>query len=117
MGKASIGVLLAGAYALGVALLVALALALPKGTLCRVRPTLEAVPAQAQHAAQLARVALHAGGLGVRHLPAALSSTGQRRDYCIREQAKSCARQLLTEPFGAVRTVAPVLVRVMVLPE
>ncbi|MGO9831842.1 MAG: hypothetical protein ACLPJH_17045 [Myxococcaceae bacterium] len=118
MGKAKLGVLLAGAYALGLAILVAVALALPAGTLCWVRPALASVPQQAQRVAQVARVAVHAGQLGMKHLPAVLVPQGaasHRRTlrFCTREQSGGCGSGLVFPPLGTLRAVAPVLVNVV----
>jgi len=76
MGKAKLGVLLGGAYALGLAILLVVGLALPCGTLARVRPAVAAVPQHVERAVQMARVAVHAGALGVKHLPTALGAQG-----------------------------------------
>ncbi len=118
MGKAKLGVLLAGAYALGLAILVPVALALPAGTLCWVRPALASVPERAQRVAQVARVAVHAGQLGVKHLPAVLSSQGasvRRRSlrFCDRTQTSGCSSRLELPPLGTLRALAPVLVHVV----
>ena len=76
MGKAKLGVLLGGAYALGLAILAVVGLALPCGTLARVRPAVAAVPQQVERAVQVARVAVHAGALGMKHLPTLLGPQG-----------------------------------------
>ena len=118
MGKAKLGVLLAGAYALGIAILVAVGLALPAGTFAGVRPALEAVPQQAQRAAQLARVAVHAGSLGMKHLPTVLSPQGvgsHRRNarFCNREDKGCCSLRGLPMPLGNAPQMGPILVRVL----
>jgi hypothetical protein len=110
MGKARLGVLLAAAYGVGVVLLLTVALALPCGTLPRMRVALARVPEAGHRAAQLVRVAAHAGSLGLRHLPSALEPQGvspRKRSlrFCVRETASGsgCGS-------AAVPLVAPVAV-------
>jgi len=118
MAKANWGVLLGGAYALGLAILLAVVLSLPSGTVCHLHAAVASVPLQAQRAAQLARVAFHAGSLGVKHLPAALGPQGARHRgarFCNRVQSSTgCSGQRLFLPLGALPapTLVPVLVRV-----
>jgi hypothetical protein len=76
MSKARLAVLLGGAYALGLVLLVGVAMALPCGKLTRFHSAVRQAPTAAQHAARLAQVAVRAGSLGVKHLPAVLESQG-----------------------------------------
>jgi hypothetical protein len=111
MGKAKLGVLLAGAYAFGLALLVAVAMALPCETLPRVRTALCKMPEFGHRAARLVRVAVHAGSLGVKHLPTLLEPQGasSRRHsvrFCTREPAGGCGSSLAP--------LAPTIVRVVV---
>jgi hypothetical protein len=89
MGKARVGVLLAAAYGVGVAVLVVVGLALPCGTLPRVRTALGRVPEAGHRAALLVRVAVHAGSLGLKHLPLlepqGLSPQPRTLRFCLRE--------------------------------
>ena len=117
MGKAKVGVLLAGAYALGLAILAAGVLALPQGSMCRV---VHSVPQQVAHAAQLVRVAVHAGTLGMKHLPTVLGpqGLGEHRGssrYCNRVQTGDCVGRRLLPSLEALPV--PVLVRVLVSEE
>ncbi|HXX30976.1 MAG TPA: hypothetical protein VEJ89_09690 [Myxococcaceae bacterium] len=75
MSKARLGALLVGAYALGLVLLGMVTLvALPRAARGAVRSAVRRVPDTARSAASVARVAVHAGSLGVKHLPAALEA-------------------------------------------
>jgi hypothetical protein len=117
MGKAKLGLLLAGAYAFGLVLLVAVGLSLPKGTLCM---GLHRVPDIGHRAVQLARVAVHAGALGLRHLPAALEPQGLNPHrhsvrFCTREASYGCVRSVLPGPTGVIAPFAPLLLRVVLL--
>lgn len=117
MGKAKLGLLLAGAYALGAAVLLVIALSLPRGTLCS---GLHRVPELSQRAAQLARMAVHAGSLGLKHLPAALEPQGlsprhRALRFCTREPSASCGSS--TPPQGLLAPLAPRVLRVLVLKE
>jgi hypothetical protein len=108
MSKAKVGVLLAGAYGLGLAVLLAVGLALPCGTLPHVRTVLSRVPAAGHRAAQLVRVAVHAGSLGVKHLPALLEPQGvsprpHSVRFCVRESTASCGST------AVVPTVTPII--------
>ncbi len=90
MGKAKLGVLLGGAYAFGLAILVVVGLALPCGTFSWVRPAVARVPQHVGRAVQVVRVAVHAGALGVKHLPSVLGPQGATMHkkavrYCVRE--------------------------------
>jgi hypothetical protein len=118
MGKAKFGFLLGGAYALGVAILLVIALSLPCGTLPRVRLTLAHIPLAAHHALQLAKVAVHAGQLGVKHLPAALDRQGGtlRRhsgSYCVRQALGGSDSSIIALPVGALTPLGPALVRIV----
>jgi hypothetical protein len=88
MGKARVGVLLAAAYGVGVAVLLVVALALPSGTFCT---ALHRVPEVGHRAALLVRVAAHAGSLGLRHLPflepQGLSPRQRTLRFCVRDAA------------------------------
>src|SRR5271166_328361 len=100
MGKAKLGVLLVGAYALGLAVLVAVALALPSGTFSWVRPALASVPQHTNRVAHVVRVAMHAGALGMRHLPEVLGPQGcavhpKAVRYCTREPHGGCESVIL----------------------
>jgi hypothetical protein len=115
MGKARVAVLLAGAYGVGVAVLLIVGLALPCGTLPRVRTALEKVPEAGHRAALLVRVAVHAGSLGLKHLPLlepqGLSPHQRTLHFCVRdavhEAAPGCGSSV-------VPTVAGRIVRVIV---
>ena len=103
MGKTKLAVYLAAAYAFGLALLVAVGLALPCETLPRVRMALARVPEVGHRAVQLVRVAAHAGSLGVRHLPALLDPQGaqvrQRTSrFCLREPQAGCGSSATPTP-------------------
>lgn len=75
MSKAKLGVLLAGAYTLGLALVALAALvALPEGTRGALVSAAARVPDAVENAAQVAGVAVRAGSLGVKHLPAAIEA-------------------------------------------
>ena len=106
MGKTKLVVHLAAAYAAGLVLLFALAVALP----CpQMRMALARVPQVGQRAVQLVRVAAHAGSLGVKHLPTLLEPQGatprhRALRYCLRERASGCGSSL-TPPAGLVPTV------------
>jgi hypothetical protein len=111
MGKAKLGVQLAGAYVLGLALLVIVAMALPCETLPRVRTALSRMPEMGHRAAALVRVAVHAGTLGVKHLPTILEPQGasSRRHsvrFCTREPVGGCGSSLAP--------LAPTIIRVVV---
>jgi len=115
MGKAKLGLLLAGAYVLGAALLLVIGFSLPRGTLC---VGLHKVPELSQRAVQLARVAVHAGSLGLKHLPAALEPQGlsprhRALRFCTREPFSSCGSS--TPPQSLLAPLAPLVVRVLVL--
>ena len=111
MGKARFAVLLAGAYGVGVAVLLVVGLALPCGTLLRVRTALEKVPEVGHRAALLVRVAAHAGSLGLRHLPLlepqGVSPRKHSVRFCVRDAAPGCGS-------SAVPVVGPMLVRVLI---
>jgi hypothetical protein len=116
MGKAKLGLLLAGAYAFGLVLLLAVGLSLPKGTLCM---GLHRAPSIGHRAVQLARVAVHAGALGLRHLPAALEPQGlnphrHTARFCTREPQDSCGSSVLPS-LAPLAPLAPTVVRVIVL--
>jgi len=118
MGKAKLGFLLAGAYALGLAVLVVIGLALPCGTFFRVRHALGKAPSVGHHAAQMVRVAVHAGSLGVKHLPAALGPQGvpQRRHFmrfCTRASEAGSEASFLSRSASAFGSFAPSLVSVV----
>jgi len=77
MSKAKLGVLLAGAYTLGLVLVAVAALvALPHGTRGALLSAVRRVPDTVENAVQVARVAARAGSLGVKHLPAAIEAEG-----------------------------------------
>jgi hypothetical protein len=110
MSKAKLGVLLAAAYGVGLAVLVVVGLALPCGTLPRVRTALSRVPAAGHRAAQLVRIAVHAGSLGLRHLPAVLEPQGvsprtRSLRFCVREQSASCGSAVVPTVMPIVRVV------------
>jgi hypothetical protein len=110
MGKARLGVLLAGAYALGLVLLLVVAVSLPQGTVCA---AIHRVPAAAHRAAALVRVAVRAGSLGMRHLPAALEPLSLHRHsvrFCSREAADGCGSTLSPVPLPAARRLPSVVV-------
>jgi hypothetical protein len=94
MEKARVAVLLAGAYGVGVAVLFVVCLALPCGTLPRVRTALQRVPEAGHRAALLVRVAAHAGSLGLKHLPLlepqGLSPQKHSLRFCVRETPAGC---------------------------
>jgi hypothetical protein len=103
MSKARLGVLLGGAYALGLVLLLVVArVALPCGALAHLHGAVRQAPTAAQHAAHLAQVAVRAGSLGVKHLPAALESQGvlQRK-----RSMHLCRLQSGGGPFPRLQTV------------
>ena len=117
MGKAKLGFLLAGAYALGLAVLVVIGLSLPCQTRSRVRHALARAPEVGRHAVQMVRVALRAGSLGVKHLPAAFEPQGvpQRRStmhFCT-HAAEGDSSGLLPLPASAFGSLGPALVRVV----
>lgn len=116
MGKAKLGFLLAGAYALGLAVLVAIGLSLPGETRCRVERALAKAPSMGRHAAQVVRVAMHAGSLGMKHLPAAFGPQAvptkrHSSRFCIRDSAGESG--LLQLPEGSLEGLGPALVRVV----
>ena len=118
MGKAKLGFLLAGAYALGLAVLVVIGLSLPCETLSWVRRAVAKAPSMGNRAAQVVRVALHAGSLGVKHLPAAFGPQGvsPRRHstrFCIRDSAGDTEGGLLQLPESSLEGLGPALVRVV----
>jgi hypothetical protein len=119
MGKAKLGVLLGGAYALGLAILVVVALSLPCGTFSRVRAR---VPQRLERAVQVVRVAAHAGALGVKHLPAVLGPQGatvhkKAVRYCVRQlDVGSLIRHCIVAE-GAEDTTGPILVRTFFTPD
>jgi hypothetical protein len=111
MGKAKVGVLLAAAYGVGVVVLLVVALALPCGTLPRVRSALERVPEVGHRAAQLVRVAAHAGSLGLKHLqslePQGVSPRKRTVRFCVREAgfgetAPGCGSAVVPPVWGTV---------------
>jgi hypothetical protein len=110
MSKAKLGVLLAGAYGLGLTILLVVGLALPCGTLPRVRTALSRVPAAGHRAAQLVRVAVHAGSLGMKHLPALLEPQGvspraHSLRFCVREPWAGCGSALVPTATPILRVV------------
>jgi hypothetical protein len=120
MGKAKLGLLLAGAYSLGLAILLVGALALPCEVQSRVRTAFSRMPEVGHRAARLVRVAAHAGSLGMRHLPALWEPQGaQPRNrtirFCSREPSTGCGSRLSPGPSGLVGPLAPTIVRVVVL--
>jgi hypothetical protein len=119
MGKATLGFLLAGAYALGLGILLVIGLSLPGGTLSKVRCALGQVPDFGHRALHLVRVAAHAGALGMSHLPAALEPQGEsphRRSmrFCTREPSSGCGSSLAPIPGSSLGPVLPVVVRLVV---
>ncbi len=118
MGKAKVGFLLAGAYALGLAVLVVIGLALPCGTLHQLRHALGKAPSTGHRAAQMVRVAVHAGSLGMKHLPAAFGPQGvpQRRRsfrFCAHASETDSEGGFLTRSAGAFGSVAPAIVSIV----
>jgi hypothetical protein len=118
MGKAKLGFLLAGAYALGLAVLVAVGLSLPGETRCRVQRALAKAPSMGRHAAQVVRVAMHAGSLGMKHLPAAFGpqtvpAKRHSSRFCIRDSGGDSESGLLQLPEGSLEGLGPALVRVV----
>ena len=78
MSKRKLGVLLAGAYALGLGMLaVGALLVLP--AFPRAHAAVRQFPGNAQRAARMGQVAARAGALGLKHLPATLESQGLRQ--------------------------------------
>ena len=119
MGKAKLGVLLAGAYALGLVLLLVGAMALPCETKSRVRTAFSRMPEAGQRAARLVRVAAHAGSLGIRHLPTFWEPQGasprtRTLRFCSREPVGGCGSSLAPIPSGSLAPAAPTIVRVIV---
>ena len=117
MGKAKLAVVLGAAYALGTVGLVGVALALPCGTLPKVRSALDRVPVAIQHVALVARAAVHAGSLGVKHLPTVLEPQGgftrkHLSNFCLRDSALPCESALspLPSPSVVLGKVMPFLV-------
>jgi hypothetical protein len=106
MGKAKVAVLLAGAYGVGVAVLLVVGLALPCGTLPRVRTALEKVPEVGHRAALLVRVAAHAGSLGLKHLPLlepqGVSPRKHSVRFCAREAAPGCGSSVVPTVTGRI---------------
>jgi len=111
MGKARVGVLLAAAYGVGVAALVVVALALPSGTFCT---ALHRMPEAGHRAALLVRVAVHAGTMGLKHLPflepQGVSPRNHSVRFCVRESPAGCGSSVV--PLVAP---TPHIVRVVVL--
>lgn len=107
MGKARVGVLLAAAYGVGVAVLLVVAVALPSGTFCT---ALHKMPEVGHRAALLVRVAAHAGTLGLRHLPwlepQGVSPRKHSARFCVRENPAGCGSSV-------VPLVAPTPLRIL----
>lgn len=109
MTKARVGVLLAGAYGLGLVILLAVGLAIPCETVRDMKSVLSRIPRAGHRAALLARVAARAGSLGLKHLPAVLQPQGispheHSQRFCLRERAAGCGR-----PLTIVPNVVPVV--------
>jgi hypothetical protein len=119
MAKPKVGVLLAGAYALGLALVgVVAVIALSTGAFPRTRSALRHIPRNAQRVADMGRVAVRAGSLGVKHLPAVFEGQAapSRRSgvrLCALERTGGCGSSPLRLE-SVVPTLAP-LIRVVVI--
>jgi hypothetical protein len=103
MSKAKLGVLLAGAYTLGLVLAgVAVLVALPQGSTGAFRSAAARVPTAVGSAAEVARVAVHAGSLGLKHLPEAIEAEGF--DLGHRELLRPCRMaRTATQAANALR--------------
>jgi hypothetical protein len=108
MSKRKLGLLLTGAYVLGLAMLAAGALVvLP--AFPRAHAAVRQFPGNAQRAARIGQVAVRAGALGLKHLPATLESQGLRSGrpairLCKLDGSTPCASKLIR-----IRNLLPAL--------